>query len=158
MPTLFILCGIPACGKSYFAKYMFDNYNVIHISRDSIRFEIVKEDEPYFSHEDEVFKTFVSEIIFHLSGKCDVIADATHLNKTSRKKLIRAIDKYNIQYNIIYVYFSTSLETCCKRNSARSGRARVPDSVIREMWNKLEKPTIEEDNRCIGIMEMKGEK
>ena len=156
MSTLFILCGAPACGKSQFAARMFDNYGMRHVSRDVIRFSLLKEDEPYFSRENEVFKNFVSQIAFYLSGNWDVIADATHLNKASRKKLLRAIDSYKVEYNIIYVYFTTPVEVCCARNAKRGGRACVPDNIVREMWNKFEKPTMEENSRCIGVIEMKG--
>lgn len=138
MPRLFIMCGLPASGKSTFAQQFIKNSDTRYVSRDEIRFSMIKEDEKYFSHEKEVFKKFASTIAKTLAGGFDVIADATHLNRISRDKLIRAIDQYITEYTITYIVLETSLETCMKRNALREGRARVPDSVMKSMAENWE--------------------
>ena len=58
---LYVICGVPGTGKSTFCKNhltMFGD-NVKYVSRDDIRFSIVKENEEYFSHETEVFNKFI---------------------------------------------------------------------------------------------------
>ena len=92
-PILYISCGIPGSGKSTFLKKHFGPDELI-VSRDDIRFQVLGEDEEYFSHENEVFDTFVDDIIYWMKMGNNVYADATHLNKRSRDKLISAIDTH----------------------------------------------------------------
>ena len=144
MPRLFIMCGLPASGKSTFAMQFIRDNDIRYVSRDEIRFSMVKENEEYFSREKEVFKKFAGTIAQTLVDGFDVIADATHLNRISRDKLIRAIDQYTTEYTITYIVLETSLETCMKRNALREGRARVPDSVMKSMAENWEDITISE--------------
>ena len=133
-PTLYILIGIPGCGTSTFAKRFQNEYDTSWISRDKIRFNTIKEDEEYFSHEPEVFQKFIDNIIFGLRNGLNVIADATHINMSSRRKLTYAIDKEFNNYKIVYVIFDTSFDICLTRNNAREGRARVPEQVMKNMY------------------------
>lgn len=144
MPRLFIMCGLPASGKSTFAQQFIKNNDIRYVSRDEIRFSMIKKDEEYFSHEKEVFRKFAGTVAQTLIDGFDVIADATHLNRISRDKLIRAIDQYTTEYTITYIVLETSLETCMKRNALREGRARVPDSVMKSMAENWEDITISE--------------
>ena len=154
MPTLYILCGPSGAGKTTWAKDFIKTRNIHYVSRDAIRFSLVKEDEEYFSHEKEIFKKFVKEITNALLRDEDVIADATHLNKSSRNKLIRAIDRHITNYEIVYVVFKTKLETCLKQNSLREGREKVPESVIRNMFHVYSEPSLYEDERIVGSIEV----
>ena len=144
MPRLFMMCGLPASGKSTFARQFIRDNDIRYVSRDEIRFSMVKENEEYFSREKKVFKKFAGTIAQTLIDGFDVIADATHLNRISRDKLIRAIDQYTTKYTITYIVLETSLETCMKRNALREGRARVPDSVMKSMAENWEDITISE--------------
>ena len=146
-PTVYILCGIPGCGKSYFAKN-FVNSNRVWVSRDFFRFHLISDQEDYFSHEKETFKAYTDEIIKQLKNGMDVIADATHLNFRSRKKLTDAIDKEYKDYNIIYVVFDVPMDVILKQNAQREGRARVPEDAIHRMNASYNKP-FQEDTRAI---------
>ena len=82
---LYLMMGIPGSGKSTYLKTRFiERLRVI--SRDEIRFSMVKEDEEYFSKEKEVYAEFISQIKEALKFEAEVFADATHLNETSRAK------------------------------------------------------------------------
>ena len=62
--TLYILIGVPGVGKSYFAKKkLMEGPGWKYISRDEIRYSLLKEGEDYFSHENEVFEKFIIAII-----------------------------------------------------------------------------------------------
>ena len=157
MPILYMLCGPSGCGKTTWArKYTEDHANedIRYVSRDEIRFSMLKEGEDYFAHEKEVFKRFVGAIRQTLIDGFDVIADATHLNAFSRRKLTQAIDMYFTDYQIIYVVFNADVETCIERNSERDGRADVPETVIRNMCRDYRMPAKDEDERVIGIIEV----
>lgn len=154
MANLFIMMGAPGAGKSTFIKKLksFKKDFGVPISRDKIRFSMVKEDEPYFSKEKEVYKEFIRLINEHLSKNCDVIADATHLNAASRNKLINCVTVPNVKIHVIWI--KTTLETCLKQNELRKGtRAYVPPSVITKMHNSIEKPEFEEGISSIYVFE-----
>lgn len=162
MPILYIMCGPSGCGKTTWAyNFIHENdplYNNIRdVSRDEIRFSILKDEEDYFSHEKEVFKKFVGTIRQTLIDGFDVIADATHLNEFSRRKLTQAIDMHYTDYKIIYVVFNVSADTCVARNANREGRANVPENVIRNMCRDFRVPTKDEDERVIDIIEVNNE-
>lgn len=154
MATLYILCGPSGSGKSTWATNFIKDKRIAYISRDNIRLSIIKEEEDYFSHEKEVFKTFVKAIAHYIANGDDVIADATHLNMFSRCKLIQALDMYTCDYDIVFVVFNTDAKTCIERNKAREGRRNVPENVIRNMCRDFRAPTKDEDERVIDIIEV----
>jgi predicted kinase len=154
MPTLYILCGPSGSGKSTWASDFIDKHNEVwYVSRDDIRLDLLSDEEDYFSHEKEVFKTFVGILYTLLSDGKDVIADATHLNMFSRRKLIQAIDMRGCkEYEIVFVVFNTDMETCIERNKAREGRRNVPETVIRNMCRDFRAPSLDEDERAREII------
>ena len=64
MKTLYIMCGAPASGKTWFAKNKLCNGpGWYYVSRDEVRFSLLKDGDEYFSREDEVFDLFISKIV-----------------------------------------------------------------------------------------------
>ena len=142
--TLWIMCGAPGSGKTWFAKNkLMKGSDWEYISRDEVRFSMIKDDEEYFSHETAVFNAFIGKITFALLyGNDNIIADATHLNWGSRRKLLKALEKYISleEVDIIPVVIEAKLEDVLKRNKLRSGRAQVPEEVIRRMRASMNDP------------------
>ena len=155
MPILYIMCGPPGCGKTTYVKNSAILAHCVYVSRDKIRFSILKEDEENFAHENEVYALFIQILATNLMKGYDVVADATHLNPASRAKLIKALDHYTKQYKIICIGFNTDIHTCLKQNAMREGRARVPNTVIENMYRKFVFPTRYEDDRIIDIIEVR---
>lgn len=140
---LYVMVGAPGSGKSTWALENISD--AVYVSRDNIRYEHLQDGEDYFSHEKETFAIFIETIVLALIEKKVAIADATHLNLYARRKLLGAIDQQlRNQYDIYFVCMNTSCEECLRRNSKREGRAKVPDSAIKEMYDKLTKPKFEE--------------
>lgn len=132
--TLYLLCGLPASGKSTWAKeYANESRRVVHISRDAVRFSMVDDAEPYFKAEKRVFSQFIKSTQQAIDDKnIDFIfVDATHLNSISRHKVLDRLDLKDI--NVVAVAFCTPLDICLERNSQRKGRERVPDHIIQDM-------------------------
>lgn len=156
--TLYIMCGAPASGKSWFAKNkLMKNSNWDYISRDEVRFSMIKDDEEYFSHETAVFNAFVEKITFALEyGNDNIIADATHLNWGSRRKLLKALEKYISLENvdIIPVVIDAKLNDIFERNKLRDGRARVPEETIRRMYSNISDP-VKDPYKYTAIMRVK---
>ena len=144
--TLWIMCGPPASGKTWFAKNRLQNGpGWIYVSRDEVRFSIIKEDEDYFSHENEVYVEFLRRIHSALNeeGIFNVIADATHLNWSSRNKLISNLSVLEHGLKnicIIPVVVETDPMVMIQRNDERNGRTKVAHSVIRRMSAQFSDP------------------
>lgn len=144
-----VMCGVPGSGKSTWAKRFLNEHKKTKlVSRDEIRFAMVKEDEPYFSKEKQVYSEFIKQIKEGLKDENihTVIADATHLNISSRKKLFNSLGE-KIFEDVIVVcrYFDIGVENCIKFNELRKGtRAYVPEDAIRNMADAFSIPTKEE--------------
>ena len=69
LKKVWLMCGIPGSGKSTWIKKRLMENGGIWISRDEVRFSMVKEDEDYFSKECEVFDKFISNICEALTMK-----------------------------------------------------------------------------------------
>lgn len=137
---LFIMCGIPGSGKTYFCKNRIKGDH-IYVSRDEIRFALLGEDDPYFSKEKEVWKHFVAKIEAGLEKGADVYADATHLNPASRSKLLNCLADVG---EVNAIYFDLPIELIKKQNAKRSGRAYVPEEQLESMAKNYQKPEFKE--------------
>lgn len=141
---LIVMTGIPNCGKSTFIQNQITEHGGNWVSRDLIRFSLVKEGEEYFSKEQEVLEEFYSRINALLEDRIhhgDIYCDATHLTPETRKRFFSHVN-YSFADEVIGVYFTTSLQTCLKRNAQRKGRARVPRDTIKSMYNRMKPPTM----------------
>lgn len=134
---LFIMCGAPGSGKSYFVEHNLALDGIV-VSRDKVRFSMISDGDEYFSKEKAVFKEFVRQIQEGLDNGKVVYADATHLNGVSRLKLLNSL---NLEYtDVIPIFFKVSLETCLARNAKREGRAKVPESALMNMYHSMTDP------------------
>lgn len=137
MKTLLLMCGAPGSGKTYWAKKVLGlqggEVPIKYFSRDEVRFEMVPEDEEYFSKEDAVFKEWIRRIQEALDSDedCYIIADATHVSPKSRAKTLDSLRLGDT--SIIAVSCDPGLKVCLEQNAQRTGRARVPDAAIRQM-------------------------
>lgn len=137
---LFIMCGIPGSGKTYFCKNRIKGPHV-YVSRDEIRFALLDENDEYFAKEPQVWKNFVAKIEAGLAKGEDVYADATHLTPASRSKLMNCIAEVD---EINAIYFSLPFDLIKKQNAKRSGRAYVPEETLEVMAKSYQKPDFRE--------------
>ena len=148
MNKIVLVCGLPGSGKTTWIKReMKKNERSIHISRDEVRFSLLKEDDAYFAKEKEVFKLFINKIQSAINNNdlYTIYIDATHLNKKSRNKVLKNL-KLNDNDLTEIVWFNVPLKTCIARNEQRTGRALVPVDSILNMFESLEEPTPDEAN------------
>ena len=144
--TLYIMVGGSGSGKTEFAKYhLIKGAGWYYVSRDDIRYSIIKDDEEYFSHEKEVYAEFIKRIVWGIKNDDIhyVIADATHLHWGSREKLLNSLIRAGIDLktiDIIPVMLKTDIVESIHRNDKREGRAKVAHSVIRSMNKTITDP------------------
>lgn len=140
---LVVACGIPGIGKStYIEQTIHPLSKVVHVSRDKIRFDLLKEGDDYFKYEEIVWKKFIAYINQALLDGYTVWADATHINARARNKLLREIKAPRIE--TIAVDFGNDIKLALERNKQREGRAHVPPKVIVDMGRHYEPPQEEE--------------
>lgn len=129
--VLLLMVGPSGAGKSYWAaQFMRKHPDTVLVSRDAIRFALLKDGEDYFAHEETVFNTFCANIQKALDqeGAGYVIADATHNNEKSRNLTLNKLRLDNV--NVIPVVIHADTATCIRQNNLRTGRARVPRKQI----------------------------
>lgn len=147
MKQLIILQGIPASGKSTWAKEQVANsYTTIRVCRDDIRNMRGK----YLIPEQEGLITKVEDamIIAGLEQDLSVIVDATNLNSEYNKRFAEYALKYNAE--LVYKKFDISLEEAIERDSKRENP--VGKDVITNFYNKYiinKKAELLKDDRFI---------
>lgn len=143
---LIMLVGIAGSGKSTWAKqkereYLEDGYSTVIISRDAIRFDMLKDGEDYFDRENEVFNEFIRQINLSLEmGINKVFVDATHLTEKARAKVLRRL-VHDSATSLTFVTIDCPSSVAIKQNNERSGLAKVPERVIKQMYASLTYPS-----------------
>lgn len=149
MADLYLMCGVPGSGKSYWCKKNIPE-EALYVSRDEVRFSMLEDKDEYFSKETEVFREFIRKIDEGLASGRDVYADATHLTKASRYKTW--VNLKNKPERTMVILIKVPLEVALARNENRSGRAYVPENVIRDMFDSLTPPGKDEKNYINGLI------
>ena len=137
---LYLMMGVPGSGKSTYAKNVL-KYGDIYISRDEIRYSLLTDEDDYFAKENEVIKTFIESIDKSLVMEeyCgDVFADATHLSPKGRAQVLNQLKNKD---KVSVIYLDIPLNVILERNAKRTGRALVPEDVVRRMYNSIQLPT-----------------
>lgn len=151
---LFMMVGAPGTGKSTFVLNNLKE-GFVWISRDAIRYALLEEGDDYFAKERQVFNEFILKINEAIlwDEYSHIIVDATHLNKKSREKVLKRLTKVD---EIRAMVMTTPLEVALIRNARRTGKERVPDDVIKSMYNSFELPTKEEGFDSIAYINEEG--
>lgn len=148
---LYVMCGAPGSGKTTWASTHLPH--IPYVSRDDIRFSLLKLGEDYFSHEQEVWQQFIYNIAKYANSGQDVCIDATHINIASRNKLYRSLKAWlTVNYEIHWIVMDTCFSKCLRRNETREGLQKVPESAIRNMYDTMTTPTLQEgDGKVKGV-------
>ncbi len=134
---LMVLIGIPASGKTTYAK----TQNAVHISSDAIRFELSEHDP------DILFPIVHERVRWHLAHGQDVVVDATNLLPEHRAPLI-AIGR-NAGALVTGVLLDVPLATALRHHAwrvAKGIRVNLAPAKI-AAWHQMlldHPPTLEE--------------
>ena len=146
----YMMIGVPGSGKSTYAKnlikfmnYMDKKRNIDYISRDEIRFSLLKEGDAYFSRENQVYKIFTNKIRESLKAGNDVIIDATHMTWGSRHKMFKTLTNIK-NLEVIGIWMRTPFTKCYENNNKREGLSKVPEDALKNMIEHFEEPELKE--------------
>ena len=140
MKELVLMMGVPGSGKSTYARNTIKTGD-IYISRDEIRYSMLTEEDDYFAKENDVVRTFIQAIddaLIDTQYEGKVYADATHLSPKSRGQVLNCLKN---KEKVSVIYLDIPLNLIIARNAQRTGRALVPENVVRRMYNSIQLPT-----------------
>lgn len=135
-PIMIMMVGLPASGKSTYAKELAKEIDAQICSSDEIRKELYG-DENSQKNNKRVFSVLHSRVKEHLKNGVNVIYDATSINSAGRKSFLLELN--NIPCIKRCVVMATSFKECCKMNEKRN--RTVPFDVIKRMRANFSTPT-----------------
>ncbi len=144
MPTLYMLVGVPASGKTTWTKNN-KGSALVASSDDYIEQQAEKRGTTYSEVFDEYIKAANTHAIATarkaFSEKVDLVWDQTNLTKNGRRNKLKMVPK---DYKKVAVFFPTPhVDVLKKRLASRPGKD-IPDYVISSMIKTIEKPTADE--------------
>lgn len=140
----YMMIGIPGIGKSTYAKNWKEE---CPDSRQIIASDEVRKDlygsESIQGDWNEIIDEMEYQIMLSSAALKDIIIDATHTNRLSRKNMIHLLWK-NGYNDVIGVWFKPDIEKAINQDSQRS--RHVPHHIIRKMADRLkqEPPKLDE--------------
>lgn len=137
MPKIIFLKGLPASGKSTWAKEQIASGNYLRVSKDSIREEMLG---PWTKRKEKEVVRVRNELI-RLGIKLgkNVIIDDTNLNPTHERTIRTLAKELEVDFEIKDDFLKVPPEECIKRDLKRD--ASVGESVIWSMYSQYVAPT-----------------
>ena len=132
--TIYILCGIPASGKSTLSHELSTQHNAKLYFYDNLP----NAHNPRLK--DAVHAQMWASIAEDLRNGYDVVCDDLHTKREWRENILSALA--DVECRKILVVMTTPLDECLKRNANRA--ARLPDFVLHDLYEKYESPTLNE--------------
>lgn len=138
MPTIYIMRGLPASGKSTYAAALSEETGAEVVCRDELRMALHGQwwsgDK---SKEREVTFYEKSLVVDNVKNGKSVIIDATHLSSSAIPPWKAVARQYRADIKVIDI--PVDIETCIKRDAERAARGErsVGEEVIRRMANNL---------------------
>lgn len=134
MRTIYFLMGLPASGKSTYAKQLAqDSNNIQRINKDDFRsmlsVKFSKDNEKHMNN------MRLDSIRRSLLTGYDVVIDDTNFEPKNFDDIVNiAMEIGDVE--IKKIYFDVDFDVCVSRNETRIGNAKVPIEVIENMATK----------------------
>ena len=123
-----MLVGLPASGKSHFAKKYAEKYDAVIHSSDALRQEMFG-DENHQEDNDKLFQELFKRTKKDLSNGKSVIFDACNINSKRRRTLLRELERFDMEKHCYII--AKPYDDCIRDN--RNRERSVPDFVIKKM-------------------------
>lgn len=138
-----VMCGIPGSGKSTWRAHNLDPTHVV-VSKDLMPRSARRQARQ------------AREIRAAIGCGKPVVVDNTNLTRADRAPLLALAEELGVPSRAVIVM--TALDTALARNAQRSGRARVPEGIVRQMASRWEAPTVDEGFDAVTVVTSDGEK
>lgn len=132
---LFVMCGLPASGKSHMAQQLAKDHDATIFSSDDLREELFNDVNDQ-EHNQELFVELHKRIKDCLRNGKSAIFDATNLNYKKRMAFLAELK--SIQCEKTCVLMATPYEECFRRNDERE--RKVPEHAIKRMYMSFDMP------------------
>lgn len=142
-----MMVGLPASGKSTYAKKLADKEKAIILASDELRKELFG-DVNDTEHNNELFQELHKRAIQYLKEGKNVIYDATNINSKRRAGFVSRLP-INVKKECYYM--NTSLDVIKENNNNRE--RKVPIDVIKRMRKTLQIPMYHEGWDKINIVD-----
>jgi predicted kinase len=133
----YIMCGIPASGKSHYVNKHLSHLPVVSMDAIRIQHGMKRYDKTNNGHAIQIAKESAKE---HLRRKQSFVWDATNVTRTNRESLINMIAPYNPKIHIVYVERPYKNVVSDNRDREHPVRADVLDNYM----TKLDVPSLTE--------------
>ena len=137
LPRAILTKGVPGCGKSFWARqFLLDNPGWVRVCRDDIRNSMGGEDYKINnSNEKKVYAERDRQIEEALAKGQNIIIDETFVNPATRRDTEEFLEgRATVEYKD---FTDVPLAVCLERNKQRTGRACVPEFVIRKFHKNM---------------------
>lgn len=146
MPSLYMLIGVPASGKSTWTKKQELLEDVAIVSSDDIIENIgeifgLDYNETFRLFGDGCIKLMLRDAQHHFKDNVNVIWDQTNTTKKSRAKKLDMVPDHYTKYAVFFE--APNKEEHERRLASRPGK-NIPPNVITNMVETIEEPTLEE--------------
>lgn len=142
-----ITIGLPASGKTTWAKEFCDTNSITRVNNDEIRNLLyLQQGHRNWSRKlESTVRSTRERMISDLAiAGADVVIDNTHLNPKTMTETISFCE--GLGYSVELVDFRhVSLEECLRRDALREGHTQVGEKVILDMFNKFLKTPADRD-------------
>jgi tRNA uridine 5-carbamoylmethylation protein Kti12 len=145
MPTVVLLCGLPASGKSSLASELKNQIeNLAHIEYDVLEQQLLagsSDDSEEWKREawNQARLLALQELEKHLETAEIILMDDNFHLRGMRKKIHRLLLGYeNIHFGILWM--CTPFEKCIERNQTRPDK--VPEEIIQKLHATMELPRV----------------
>lgn len=134
-PIMFLMVGLPASGKSTYAKELAQQYDAEIFSSDALREELYG-DVNNQEHNGELFVELHKRIKNCLRSGKSAIYDATNISSKRRKSFVQELNKIDCEKYCVIM--ATPYKKCLENNKNRD--RQVPEDVIERMYKHWETP------------------
>lgn len=135
--TILVLKGLPASGKSTYAKEL-ETKGYVRVNKDTIRLDERLFPDGYNfknkSHEKRVIRERNRLIVEALSAGKDVVVDDTNLNPVHIKDISVIAKEHDATFMVDDSFLQVSLHECIERDKNREDK--VGESAIRGMYHQ----------------------
>ena len=156
-PSITILVGLPASGKSTYVKKYLESYpDVIIASSDDVIQEYADANgmnytEAWNAYKDDADKIFKENLQNAIDEKKTVIVDRTNLTAKARRRLLANVPKTYNKYAVVFSVPDEELNIRLVRRAEETGK-HIPAYALENMRDIYEPPSEEEGFTSIHIM------